>query len=545
MKTAYLNFLFLLCWHSGHAQNWQWATSANETPSIEAIGKSVCTDVYGNVIVTGYFSTSITFDSIVLTGGGGCCFHFFVAKYNSAGRVLWAKKSSGSWVLGNSVCTDKEGNIYITGECLDSSVSFDTVSAGSTGSDNVLVVKYDPAGNALWARVSGIPSGSGYDVGRTITCDISGNVIITGWFEGPSIKFGAYTLYTPPGYSYNGFVVKYDPDGNVLWAKNTGTSQMAFGFSLSTDAAQNIYVAGMYNNTISFGSTVLINHDTAAVSDDIFLVKYDAAGNFLWVRNIGGTAQEAGYSIATDVANNVYMTGSFESDSIAFGSSVFHNVGFSDVFIVKYDPLGNVIWAKTAGGAGRDEGYSICTNSHENVYVSGWFNEATNIFDTTLAATPGLSVFTAKFDPAGDLLCTSSLACNGYHQTGSIATDYLDNAYLTGAYNTTFAVGSDSLYGRGLYLIKYDCSDTLNIGIANSTVPETRIFPNPSSGRITIEPGAGIESIRIYDTLGNSLLSSKTNNERQEIDLGTYSRGIYFIELSGANDRRVKKIILQ
>lgn len=211
--------IFFACILNCYSQNWIWAKGAYSMPGVaENIGQSVCTDAYGNVIVTGYFNNSnIIFDSVQLTNPG--LVNLFIAKYDSSGNVLWAKSALSFWVDGNSVSTDKEGNIYVTGNCLDDTLTFDSLTVGAPGFDNVFIAKFDPNGNILWAKLAGAPTGSSDAVGSSICTDRYGNVLLTGWFGNPSISFDSITLNTSAGYSYNVFIVKYDSNGNVFGQK--------------------------------------------------------------------------------------------------------------------------------------------------------------------------------------------------------------------------------------------------------------------------------------------------------------------------------------
>ena len=136
----------------------------------------------------------------------------------------------------------------------------------------------------LWAQSAGGTSG---DEGRSCATDASGNVIATGLFSSPTITFGTTVLTNAGGNDM--FIVKYDPSGNVLWAKSAGGTSGAGGNSCTTDASGNIIATGYFTSpTITFGTTVLTNAN--AGSSDIFIVKYDSGGNVLWAKSEGGTA---------------------------------------------------------------------------------------------------------------------------------------------------------------------------------------------------------------------------------------------------------------
>ena len=125
----------------------------------------------------------------------------------------------------------------------------------------------------------------------------------------------------------------------------------------------NIYLTGNWSSpSLTFDSYSLTNVNSGA--ENVFLVKYDSMGNVLWARSSQGAGTNYGNSVTTDILGNCYVTGSFSySPDITFGTYTLTNVNSStkDVFIVKYDSMGNVLWAQSAGGNGDDNGYCIIT----------------------------------------------------------------------------------------------------------------------------------------------------------------------------------------
>ncbi len=191
-----------------------------------------------------------------------------------------------------------------------------------------------------WAK-NAIQSGSAEGFG--VCTDPSGNVYITGEFSG-SIKFGVYTLTNGAG-AGSLFLTKYDNSGNVLWAKNAnGVSTYGpIAYAVSTDAAGNVFVTGISNSPyITFGTYTLTNSGNY----DLFLAKYDSNGNFLWAKSAIGSGDEGGASVSCDASGNSFITGDFTSPTLVFGSYTLTNMGSNDIYLAKYDPNGNVLWAK-------------------------------------------------------------------------------------------------------------------------------------------------------------------------------------------------------
>ena len=164
--------------------------------------------------------------------------------------------------------------------------------------------------------------------------------------------------------------ISYGQSPTYLWAKRAGGTDTDKGSSVATDANGNILVTGVfYSSSITFGTTTLTN----AGGSNMYIAKYDAGGNVLWAKSAGGTDSNGGYSIATDANGNIFVTGEFRNSSITFGTTTLTNAGYYDIFIVKYDVGGNVLWAKSTGGTDWDEGRSVASDANGNILVTGIF----------------------------------------------------------------------------------------------------------------------------------------------------------------------------
>ena len=334
--------------------------------------------------------------------------------------------------------------------------------------------------NWQWAKSEG---GTSSEVSTGVCTDASGNVFITGLFFSPTITFGTTTLTNAGGMDI--FIVKYDATGNVLWAKSAGGVYGERGQSVCTDASGNVFITGhFYSPTIIVGTTTLTNtNQTTDSTSDIFIVKYDASGNVLWAKSEGSGSNESGQSVCTDASGNVFITGSFYSGNLYIGTTwLFLSEWdrYNDIFIVKYDTSGNVLWAKSAGGAGSDLSSGVCTNASGNIFITGYFgNPNINFGTTTLTNAGALDIFIAKL--------------------GGIT---------------------------GINDIK------------NSNI---KIYPNPTNDIINIEGLNKNENntIQIFDVQGK-LVITKTINEKGTIDLSELNKGIYVIKIGEVAQRIVK-----
>jgi len=401
---------------------------------------------------------------------------------------LWAKSAStGSGTCSNcdniamSVAVDASGNTYMAGYFQSDTIIFgSTILMNTTTATAIFLAKYDANGNIIWAKSAEGTYASGGNQANSVAVDASGNAYVAGYFYGTTISFGSVILTNNDNSGgQNMFLAKYDTNGNVIWAKTTGGTDSDGAGSVALDTLGNAYVAGWFSNSntlinptiITFGSTTFTNSDTSDFTD-IFLAKYDANGNMLWVKSASGIGNDDATSVAVDVLGNIYVGGMFEGNIITFGSTTLTNDDANvsyDFFLAKYDFNGNVIWAKSADVdySGNNAGlYSIALDALGNAYVAGGF-QCPNITlgSTTLTNTGNENMFLAKYDTNGNVLWAKS-ADGTYRSTdlaNSIATDISGNVYVAGYFSSyTITFGSTTFTNAGydttahMFLVKYD-----------------------------------------------------------------------------------------
>ena len=327
------------------APQFRWAVNAGGGHTYgyatDEIGMNIAVQGTGDVYVTGNVADNAAFGSTTLTTGGT-----FLAKYDAAGNLAWARSAGGYG--GSGVALDPTGHPLVTGAFLGTA-NFGTTTLTNAGESDVFIAKYDSAGNAIWARRGG---GSSSDTSHGTAADPAGNAYIVGEFYSTNATFENVTL-TNAGIN-DVFLTKYDSLGNLVWARRAGGTGSDTAYAVAVDAAGNIYITGAFSSVADFGGVTLTNYGMS----DLFVAKYDPAGNVLWARNAGGAGYAYGYGIATS-GPYVYVTGSFQWLA-QFGSINLTSVGSQDIFLAKYDTNGNVIWARNAGGyPGYNSGKSV------------------------------------------------------------------------------------------------------------------------------------------------------------------------------------------
>ncbi len=317
--------IFLAKYDASGNLHWVKQAGGSETD----IGIDMAVDNTGNVALCGFFSGSSTFDNTTLTSVG--FEDIFLAKFDSNGNLLWAKQAGGD---GTDNCfglaIDAANNIMITGVFAETATFADT-SLTSVGFVDIFLAKYDSDGNFLWAAQAGGPD---FDSGAGVASDEADNIVLTGTFgsfgppSGGSATFGNITLNSAG--MGDVFVAKYDSDGNVIWAKQAGSSSFDSGQGIATDNAGNIVVTGGFNDQSTFGDTTMASNGLL----DVFIAKYDSDGNVLWVKQGGGSDFDTGISITTNAAGDILTTGSFLGVA-DFDNTTLTSGGGQDVFITK------------------------------------------------------------------------------------------------------------------------------------------------------------------------------------------------------------------
>ncbi|MCK9334752.1 MAG: SBBP repeat-containing protein, partial [Candidatus Cloacimonetes bacterium] len=153
--------------------------------------------------------------------------------------------------------------------------------------------------------------------------------------------------------------------------------------------------------------------------------------DWLWAKQVGGTSNDEGRSIATDSNGNSYVTGSFEGIAV-FGSTTLTSSGNTDIFIAKLGCNGNWLWATKAGGPGSDIGYGIAVDGNGNSYVTGCFRDNASFGSTTINSSGNTDIFVAKIDSNGNWLWAQKAGGSSSDYGYGIAVDSSGNSYVTG-----------------------------------------------------------------------------------------------------------------
>jgi uncharacterized protein (AIM24 family) len=376
-------------------------------------------DADGDVIVTGTFRGTVDFDPSSgvanLTGGGG-----FVAKYTSAGTLVWARRFDASIV---KLATDRGNNVYAAGS-FDGTVDFDprkgqnNVSSG--GSTDGFVVKLSKNGNLSYVRTFG---GKGADAVSGLATSTVGEVYLAGTF-GARADFNPESGVASIGNSggLDGFVCALDNGGHFRWAGSFAGPDDEQVSDLDLDPGGNVLVCGRYLGLVDFDPLNPVESAGDAGTQQAYAFKWDNDGAFVWLAGFGGSGTTFATSIASDRDSNVYLDGNFDGTTDFDPRAGTFNLtapANGRTFVVKQNSLGSLVWAKAIGNTAQttDAPGEVAVDKPGNVYVTGRFS-GTADFDPgagtqNLNAGTGDDAFVTKLDSNGDFVFAKNSGGNG------------------------------------------------------------------------------------------------------------------------------------
>ncbi len=407
-------------------------------------GEGIALAADGSRAVAGTFEGTATFGDLSVTSAGDS--DFFLVKYDASGEAAWARRG-GTDVFndfGTATAIAPDGSVYATG-FFTGVASFD----GGQNPDASLTTFSDFDAFLVKYDAEGDlewarqAGGVEQDTGRELALDADGNVYLTGGFGGTG-TFGGVTL-TSAG-STDAFLAKYDPDGEVVWARRGGSDQgdLAYGVAVTADGAA--YVSGSFRGVAQFGGLPI----QSAGSSDVFVVQYDPDGEPVWVEGIGADGSEftRGGGIALGSEGEVYVQGSF-SNTILVGSDVLVSTGFTDIFVAKLDPDGNELWGRRGGGDGTNFSAALAVDAGGNALAVG-YADGTGTFDDTPITTQGRDGYFAVFDAEGELVTVDLLGGTSQDAaTGVAVSDALGRFAVAGLFRSTATFGDTTLTSAG------------------------------------------------------------------------------------------------
>lgn len=392
-------------------------------------------------------------------------------------------------------------------------------------------------GDLIWARSMG---GAGDEQGNDIIVDSSNNAYTVGTFTG-TVDFdpGAGVENKTSTGSSDIFISKLDANGIFSWVKQIGSTGDDYAFSVDLDSTGNIYVVGYFTGTVDFDPGAGVSDLVSNGNNDIFILKLDSNGDFVYAQNFGSVSQDRGVGLSVDSFDNVIVAGTFQN-TVDFDFDVVDTYdlisnGNTDIFVLKLDPTGDFIQAQSFGGTGFDSLEELALDSNNNIYTTGAF-QSTVDFDPDLVDVSNLTsagsedIFISKLSPAGDFLYAHRIGGGSGESGKSIAIDQSNNIFITSNFSGTIDFDPDlvdvfnltSFGSTDAVVFKLDASGDFlwakQLGGASSELGETLSVDSSNNVYVTgymdglgdFDPGIGVFNLDVLDNQYTFIL--KLNN---------------------------------
>ncbi len=468
--------------------------------------------LWAKKLYPGYFYNNLPSIKTDASGNVYLAYRDSITKLSSSGSIVWAKYI-GPLGFNPHFTIDVIGNILLCGQFsglvdFNSGSGIDTIRAKGISISDAFILKLDNNGDFIWVKSIGSVNIYSVSVGSNKHCNATsiavgptGNVFVTGEF-GNVVDFNpsstTYTLGDVFSSDKRLFLLNLDASGNFVWAKNSIGGTVYDVHSMIIDN-NTIYITGSFEGTVGFDGVSATNGlSTPLFSISAFLVKYDINGNYIGGRQMGGYvngSHTSGVSVNIDAAGNTYVMGQFNG-TISVGwinvliSTAGSNSSVSDIFISKYDNIGNCVWAGSFGNGFIyfDSKCEMVNDATGNIYIVGAYSGLCD-FDM------GTSTFTMAPQPGNT------------------------DAFILKLGNTV--IGVEELSKN------------------NSLI----VFPNPNNGVVTIKTSSE-GSYQLINSLGQTIKIFQLNSENNfTTTINELPQGLYTLIGKEKNHAVSQKII--
>ena len=389
---------------------------------------------------------------------------------------------TGTKQIGNSdnnlvrgVAVDSSNNIYVAGYSKG-----DLDGNSSAGNWDIFIIKYNPGGVRQWTSMYGSNSA---DLLYAVTTDTSNNIIVTG------STYGRMTGTRTPDNDQDVFVAKYYDNGTMQWINQFYTVGSEWGYGITTDSDDNIYVSGATTNDLGDGAS-------NAGEKDFFLMKLYDNGTKQWTKQMGTAWDEFAYDVAVSTSNNIFVAGQFQTTNIWLAkhhdngtqqwekkltggnnltwlaveadanNNIYvaghsdgnldgvSNAGSYDVYLAKYVDNGTREWLTSVGTSSNDSGdccsMGLTVDSSNNIYVAA---QTQGALDGSNAGNK--DIFLSKFYDNGTRIWIKQIGSSAADVVFGASSDSSNNIFL-GGYTSGGIDSNSSNGGQDGFLIKYN-----------------------------------------------------------------------------------------
>jgi hypothetical protein len=414
--------------------------------------------------------------------GPDSAFNIYLVKTDNNGSVSWAKIIGDTdWDHALDICQAADGGYIICGY------------VGIVGHDYLYLVRTDSTGNILWSK----EFIGDQEVGWSVRITSDGGFIIAG-----IILSGTEDIY----------LVKTDANGNIQWRRSIGGANWDRAFAVQQTSDGGYIVAG---HTSSFG----------AGNTDVYVGKTDSSGALLWSKTYGGANDDYGYFIEQANDGGYIITGNTNS---------FDPV-YNEVYLIRTDSIGDLVWSKTFGLPGNDN-YGYCVQQvNDGGYIVSGISTAFN----------NNQIYIIKTDANGNSGCNEGNAATIVNSVSSTVT----TSALTIPYSYGTATGNLPSVSTGNIASAICFGTPTGINEMESENSIT-VYPNPSRDNFTIQINSrylktDVVYLKIVDLTGRCVFKKQIQNTKHVIQNTDFSPGVYFVEVHDGENRIIQKLVIQ
>ncbi|WP_070137930.1 T9SS type A sorting domain-containing protein [Crocinitomix algicola] len=538
------------------------------TNTLKGYGESdgpfaMTTDVFENVLVTGYFTDSIDFstgeeEEMHYSNGNR---DVFIQKLNAEGELIWAKTIGGS---GSDyplcIVTDASANIYIGGgfrESMDFDPGDEEVIRTSEAYTDAFLLKLDGNGNFQWVKTFG---GSVNDQFLNLVISEDDDLFVSGNFES-TVDFDdgdAEIILSSVG-SSDIFFGKMNLDGDIFWAKSFGSEGLDMNDGLTIDDASNVILSGRFKEDMDVDpSEDELILETPGYTGG-FVNKYSSDGEILWAKAFGDPYNFIGnHGVLCDEDNFIYTAGYFYgTGDFNPGAGTFNLTAVGEeynLYFLKLDNDGNFEKALALGSiAGGINMGGFCRNDENEFFYVGSFDE--NLDFNLGAGTANKTaageddVFLLSMDDEFNFNWVQTIGGNSYDYGLCITNQGNNRVVISGNYTETadFDPSEEvdehtAVVGGDIFIQNYEFG---YLEIAQNKNLDFEIFPNPNNGNFSVNiPNEDIKTLQIKDISGRIIQTIPVNNANNIKVSITAVPGIYFVTAETHDLFLTKKVVL-
>lgn len=496
------------------------------------------------------------------SGPGSPTSSICLSKFDQNGTWIWTKRIGNTISKPHAIALDPDGNVFMTG-MFKGTVDFDpgpgVVNHTSAGADDIFVMKFDANGEHLWSCRFG--TNEDVEGGWDLAVDASGNAHVMVSARGTiDVDPGPGVLpFTPAGQLTS--IIKLDAQGALVWAKSVELDGASYNnWHITVDGSGNVLMTGQYSGAsvdVDPGpGTTYLPHDPVR-PNGVFVVKWDPQGELLWAHGIAGAIPG---HLACDAEDNVLVTGNTINDvDLDPGPGLqMHAIGNASntSWVLKLDPLGTHVWSKIWTTNSIVQTKDVAADQNGNVIIGGIYNAAMDLAPGPLVvpapeASSGSCSFITALDPSGAYLWSGELGAgqhDAYVEHMAIAPDnsLRISGWFYGAMDMDPGPGTSTYTGpltrQSTMLLSFAGTNNPT-GIPTTAKNSAKLYPVPTEGPLTITHTEDIALINISDPRGVLVSTERPGMQRASIDISALPAGCYMVEIVGEKITEQKSIV--